>query len=40
MNISKQKQAHREHTSGYQWRERSGDEQGSGRGLSGTNYYV
>ena len=41
-NIIKKKQIHRyrEQTSGYQWREGSGEGQYKGRGLRDTNYYV
>ena len=42
MYITKQKWTHRcrEQTSGYQWGEGEGEEQDSGLGLRGTNYYV
>ena len=42
MNATKQKQIHRyrEQTSGYQWGERSGEEQDKGKRLRDTNYYV
>ena len=40
MNTTKQKQTHRyrEQTSGYEWGERSGEGQDSGRVLTGMNY--
>ena len=42
MYITKQKQTYRygEQTNGYQWGEERGEEQDSGLGLRGTNYYV
>ena len=40
MNITKQKQTHREQTSGYQWGEESGQGQDRGKQLRGVNYYL
>ena len=40
MNVAKQKQTHREQTSGYQWGEGSGEGHYSGRELRGANYYL
>ena len=37
MNITKQKQTHREQASGQQWGEEQGEGQNKGRGLKGTN---
>ena len=38
MNITKQKQTHREQTSCYQWGKRWGEGQDRGRGVRGTKY--
>ena len=40
MNITKEKQTHREQTSGYQWSKARGKGQDRGRGLKDTNYNV
>ena len=39
-NIAKQKQTHREQTSGYHWGEGIREGQDRDRGLRGTNYYA
>ena len=40
MNITKQKQTHREQTSSYQWGEEKGEGQDRDRRLKGINYSV
>ena len=40
MNITKEKQTHRERTSGYQWNKASGGGQDRSRELKDTNYNV